>query len=77
MWPKSFFRGKLRLLKGSSREWSIVVGVVAQMGVLYYMVGGMQIWGTRSRVQLQSLGPLVRGSQHFRVMLNQMGLACV
>jgi hypothetical protein len=31
------------LLKGSSREWSIVVGVVAQMGVMYYMVGGMQI----------------------------------
>jgi tetratricopeptide (TPR) repeat protein len=29
----------LRLLDGSSREWSIVVSVVAQMGVLYYMVG--------------------------------------
>jgi hypothetical protein len=29
----------LRLLEGSSREWSIIAGVVAQMGVLYYMVG--------------------------------------
>jgi hypothetical protein len=36
---QKLFQRELRLLEGSSREWSIVVGIVAQMGVLYYMVG--------------------------------------
>lgn len=39
MWPKSFIRGNLGCSRAHRGSGALFAGVVAQMGVLYYMVG--------------------------------------
>ncbi|CAK9169271.1 unnamed protein product [Ilex paraguariensis] len=68
----------MKLLEDKPGQQSIIAGIEARMGVMFYMVGRYQeAWSSFQSAVSELRASGERKSAFFGVVLNQMGLACV